>query len=128
MSDSETEEIDNNYEKLKKRIELLEARLDKFEKGEAKAKVKKKKPVADLNSDEPVMYQEFTILKIEADYVIVVFSNPGEDMTTTQRFDSDQWEKLTTQLKAKENGDTLTVFDYSAGPLAMKSGELWKLH
>lgn len=120
-------ETDSEYVKLKKRIELLEARLDKFEKHEMKSKGKKKKLVPDLNSDEPVMYQEFTILNIEADYVIVVFSNPGENMTTTQRFDSDQWEKLVTQLKAKENGDTLTLFDYSAGPLAMKSGELWKL-
>lgn len=121
-------ETESDYAILLKRIELLEARLDKFEKNEIKSRAKKKKPVADLNSDEPVLYQEFTILKVEADHIITVFSNPGEDMTTTQKFDSDQWEKLTTQLKAKDNGDTLTVFDYSAGPLAMKDGELWKLH
>ena len=121
MSDSE---IDTK--ELLKRIELLEARLDKFEKSEGKAK--KKKPTVDLSSDEPVLYQEFDILKVDADYIIAVFSNPGEDMTTTQKFDSDQWDKLLTQLKAKENGDTLTVFDYSSGPLAMKDGELWKLH
>lgn len=125
MSDSET---DKKYEKLLKRIELLEDRLNKFEKGEGKIRTKKKKLTADPTNDEPVLYQEFTVLKVEADYVITVFSNPGEDMTTTQKFDSDQWNRLVTQLKAKDNGDTLTVFDYSAGPLAMKSGELWKLH
>lgn len=122
MSDSEK---DKKYDKLLKRIELLEARLEKFEKGAAK---NKKKQVKNPTSDEPLLYQEFNILKVEPDYVITVFSNPSEDMTTTQKFNSDQWNKLLTQLKAKDNGDTLTVFDYSAGPLAMKDGELWKLH
>lgn len=120
-------ETDSGYEKLLKRIELLEARLNKFEKQDIKLKIKNKKLVTELNSDEPIMYQEFSILKVEADYIIAVFSNPDEDMTTTQKFDSDQWEKLVTQIKAKDNGDTLTIFDYSAGPLAMKDGELWKL-
>lgn len=120
-------ETDSGYEKLLKRIELLEARLNKFEKQDIKLKIKNKKLVTELNSDEPIMYQEFSILKVEADYIIAVFSNPDEDMTTTQKFDSDQWEKLVTQIKAKDNGDTLTIFDYSAGPLVMKDGELWKL-
>lgn len=120
-------ETDSGYEKLLKRIELLEARLNKFEKQDFKLKIKNKKLVTELNSDEPIMYQEFSILKVEADYIIAVFSNPDEDMTTTQKFDSDQWEKLVTQIKAKDNGDTLTIFDYSAGPLVMKDGELWKL-
>lgn len=120
-------ETDSGYEKLLKRIELLEARLNKFEKQDFKLKIKNKKLVTELNSDEPVIYQEFSILKVEADYIVAVFSNPDEEMTTTQKFDSDQWEKLVTQIKAKDNGDTLTIFDYSAGPLAMKDGELWKL-
>lgn len=123
MSDLDSDKV---YETLIKRIELLEARLDKFEKLELKSKKKKKQ--IDINNDEPVLYQDFSVLKVEADHVIVVFSNPGEDMTTTQRFDSDQWNKLVTQLKAKENGDTLTIFDYSAGPLAMKKNEEWNLH
>ena len=107
-------------------IKKLQLRVDKLEKGEGKIKKKKNSPEP-IQDYELTLYKEFTILKVESDHIIVLFSNPEEDVASTQRFDEQQWNKLCDQLKAKDNGDTLVIHDYSAGQVIMKTGENWIL-
>jgi hypothetical protein len=122
-----TPEPNIDYDTLLKKMKSLEERLEKLEKYEKRPIKKKNSKSSNYSNDETILYKEFNILKIESDHVIALFSNSDDEMTVTQKFDSDQWNKLVTQLKAKDINDTLKVFDYSSGPIAIKNNEVWEI-
>lgn len=125
MSNTPTvEELYAMVNDLKSKVEQLSLAV---ENGGGKTVVKKRKPTPLITNTEPEKFDEMIIHPVDGDIVNCTFVNDAAgEVTSTIKFNKDQWNKLVEQLGAKENGDSLVISDYDMGEhLSYKSKGKW---